>query len=275
MHSQKINYKKNLSEIACESKHTCFYIKNYATLCPESYTDIKKIGIYCAPTAKAIEGEDNKDDICYLNRTVPIQSSPEDKSVHVTIHQENGAWKVGLIPSYSENAKLDKLYENKLDNGLLKICRATKLLLTKRKSALRICKSVLAHQEQFFQTGIDAIVPMSLLDVAFDVSLDESCVSRYSHKIILHTPHGTIKLRYLFNSQGYMGNACANYSKIAIQMKMKSIVEHESDYKKISDNGISNILKKDGIDISRRAVTKYRLEMGIPSSHARRHSCVG
>ena len=190
MNSQRINYQKNMSEINCESKHTCFYTKSHATPCPVMDGDIKSIGIYSPPSPKAAQQKGNKDDVFYLDNTVEINSSPDDKSIHVSVRVEKGVWKIGLIPGYAENKKLDALYASEAESRLLKICRETKIALTRRKSALRICKSVLAHQENFFYEGIAFIVPMSVLDVALDVSLDESCVSRYTHKIILHTPHG-------------------------------------------------------------------------------------
>lgn len=274
MHNQKLTYQKNLDHINCENKHTCFHIKNYGSLCPQSRSDIKNIGVYYAPTPKSMGQEDNKDDVFYLNNHIDAENPLCNKNIHISIDKEEGLWRVALIPNDTERKRLQCIEDNGGDDCLIKICRESKSILTKKKSALRICKSILSHQEKFFADGIEHIKPMSLLDVAFDVSLDESCVSRYSHKIIIHTPHGTIKLKYLFNSQGYMGNCYVSYSKISIQMKMKNIVEHEGDTKKISDNGMVNILKNDGIEISRRAVAKYRLEMGIPSSFERRRSCM-
>jgi len=269
MNNQKLIYQKDINNIRCESKYSCFYIKNYGTLCPEKNFDLQKVGVYYAPNPKSMGEKDNKDDIFYLNNDPAAKNYSDNKNIHISIKMIDDIWKVELIPCSSDIEKISNVLASENVDKLFKVCRETKLILTRKKSALRICRSVLSHQEPFFSNGIDYINPMSLLDVAFDVSLDESCVSRYSNKIILHTPHGTIKLKYLFNSQGYIGSSQESYSKIAIQMKMKNIVENEEPGKKTSDNKMVDILRKDGINISRRVIAKYRLEMGMPSSFER------
>lgn len=139
----------------------------------------------------------------------------------------------------------------------------------RRMTIYNVVKSILKFQKDFFEKGEKALKPLTLKEVAEDINMHESTVSRAINGKYMQTPRGLFELKYFFSS-GFSTNQGQDISSTSIKAIIKEIIEEENPKKPLSDQKISDILKKRGIDISRRTVAKYRDELGIPSSSMRR-----
>jgi RNA polymerase sigma-54 factor len=138
----------------------------------------------------------------------------------------------------------------------------------RRKTIRKVMESILKHQRDFFEHGPDRLRPLVLQDVADDVGVHMSTVSRATTNKYVHTPHGIFELKYFFSAavpQQTGGDMAAE----AIKSRIKTMITAEDGKKPLSDQQIADTLsKKDGIAVARRTVAKYREAMGIlPSSH--------
>jgi RNA polymerase sigma-54 factor len=137
------------------------------------------------------------------------------------------------------------------------------------ETILRVAKAVVEKQRAFFYQGIEHLLPLTQKDIAATVELHESTVSRVS-KTILTTPLGSFNLKHFFSSKVGSTIFENDYSSAFIKQRIRQLIEAEGP-KPLADNKIAEILKEEGIDISRRTVTKYREAMAIASSHQRKH----
>jgi len=136
----------------------------------------------------------------------------------------------------------------------------------RKKTIYRVMESVLRFQQAFFEKGVSQLKPMVLRDVAEDIEMHESTISRVTTNKYAHTPQGIFELKYFFNSpiNRVHGDAIASAS---VKDKIKRIIEKEDPKKPYSDKKISVILENDNINIARRTVAKYREMLNIlPSS---------
>ena len=136
----------------------------------------------------------------------------------------------------------------------------------RQKTIYRVMESILRFQRDFFEKGIAHLKPMVLRDVAEDIGMHESTISRVTTNKYAHTPQGIFELKYFFNSsiRRVNGDAIASAS---VQDKIHHIIESEDPKRPYSDDKIAKILKEQNIDIARRTVAKYREIMRIlPSS---------
>ena len=126
--------------------------------------------------------------------------------------------------------------------------------------------SILKFQRDFFDRGVSALRPLVLQDVADDVGVHMSTVSRVTTNKYVHTPHGTFELKYFFSS-AVRQDAGGDMAAEAIKSRIKQLVGEENPKKPLSDQAIANALKSEGISVARRTVAKYREMMGVlPSS---------
>jgi len=139
----------------------------------------------------------------------------------------------------------------------------------RQKTIYKVMESIIKFQREFFEKGIAYLKPMVLRDVAEDIEMHESTISRVTTNKYAYTPQGIFELKYFFNSSinRIHGEAIASAS---VQEKIKRIVESENSQKPYSDDKITTILKESNINIARRTVAKYREMMGILSSSKRK-----
>ena len=130
-------------------------------------------------------------------------------------------------------------------------------------------QSILKFQYAFFEKGIIALKPMVLRDVAEDISMHESTISRVTTNKYAHTPQGIFELKYFFNSsiKRIYGEDIASAS---VKEKIKQIIENEDSKKPYSDDKISRLLKEANINIARRTVAKYREILKVLPSNKRK-----
>lgn len=137
----------------------------------------------------------------------------------------------------------------------------------RRKTIRRVMESILKYQRDFFEGGASQLRPLVLQDVADDVGVHMSTVSRVTTNKYVHTPHGTFELKYFF-SAAVRQDSGADMAAEAIKSHIKQLVANENPKKPLSDQAIANLLKKDeSVKVARRTVAKYREALGIlPSS---------
>lgn len=139
----------------------------------------------------------------------------------------------------------------------------------RQRTIIRVTESIVKFQREFLDKGVAYLKPMILKDVADDVEMHESTISRVTTAKYVHTPQGIFELKYFFNS----GLSRTNGQEVAsesVKDKIKQIIAKENPKKPFSDKKIADFLKEAGIDIARRTVAKYREQLGILSSSKRK-----
>ena len=139
----------------------------------------------------------------------------------------------------------------------------------RQRTIYKVTRSLVKFQREFFERGVDYLKPLVLRDVAEDIEMHESTVSRVTTNKYVQTPQGLFELKYFFNSgiNTTQGDSMASES---VKSKIKEIIAGENNRKPYSDQKIVDLLQSQGIDIARRTVTKYREMLGIGSSTQRK-----
>jgi RNA polymerase sigma-54 factor len=142
--------------------------------------------------------------------------------------------------------------------------------IEQRKSTiLRTCEAILRRQPEFLEQGVEALHPMMIKDVAEEIGVHPSTVSRAVSNKYVHTPQGVFELRFFF-SEGVNGPEGAGTPLMLLKRKVKKLIEEEDPQKPLTDDHIALLLQKQGIRVTRRTVAKYREDLNIPSTHQRR-----
>jgi len=139
----------------------------------------------------------------------------------------------------------------------------------RRQTIYKVVESIVRRQQEFLDKGVQYIKPMMLKDIAEDIGMHLSTVSRVVNRKYAHTPQGVIELRRFF-TEGMMNEDGEEISTRIIKLKIKKLIEEEDSHNPITDDQVVKILIKDGIKLSRRTVAKYRDQMSIPGSRERR-----
>jgi len=139
----------------------------------------------------------------------------------------------------------------------------------RRQTIYKVVESIVKRQKDFLDKGVQHIKPMMLKDIAEDIGMHLSTVSRVVNRKYAHTPQGVIELRRFF-TEGMMNEEGEEISTRIIKLKIKKLIEEEDSHNPITDDQVVKILLKDGIKLSRRTVAKYRDQMQIPGSRERR-----
>jgi RNA polymerase sigma-54 factor len=142
-----------------------------------------------------------------------------------------------------------------------------KSIQNRQKTIEKVSKAIVAKQQEFFKKGPKYLKPMVLKDVANDIGMHESTVSRVTTNKYMHTPIGTFELKYFFNTGIGGKDGGADIASEVLKMKIKAIFEAENPLKPLSDQKVVEILAKENLTVARRTVTKYREMLGVlPSS---------
>jgi RNA polymerase sigma-54 factor len=194
-----------------------------------------------------------------------------------------GGWQVQLnpetLPRISVNQKFyasarrgakseqDKLY---LQGCLSTANWLARSLDQRRKTMLKVAREIVRQQAGFFEHGVRGLKPLSLRDIADQIAMHESTVSRVTSNKYMQTPRGTFELKYFFTSAISSASPGESHSSEAVKHRIKQLIDAESPRSILSDDKIVEVLKDEGIEIARRTVAKYREMMRIPSSVQRR-----
>ncbi|MFY9559893.1 MAG: RNA polymerase factor sigma-54 [Terriglobales bacterium] len=139
----------------------------------------------------------------------------------------------------------------------------------RKQTIMKVCYSIVARQQDFLEKGIDHLLPMMIKEVAEEIGVHPSTVSRAVANKYAHTPQGVFELRYFF-SESVQGPEGGNTSLLILKRRVKKLIEEEDPSRPLTDERITRILQSQGIQVTRRTVAKYREDMKIPSTHQRR-----
>ena len=244
--------------------------KNYKAICKVLKTNIEDI----ISAVNVIIGLDPRPGLQFLDEE-PQYITPDiyvyklDDNFVIMLN-DDGMPKLRVNPFYKSAVKNGKkMPDNVKDYVQEKMRSATWLIRSihqRQKTIYKVMESILKFQRVFFDKGIEYLKPMVLRDVAEDIEMHESTISRVTTNKFVHTPRGIFELKYFFNSsiRSVEGDALASAS---VQEKIRLIIESENPQRPYSDDKISKLLKEDNINIARRTVAKYREIMKVlPSS---------
>ncbi|MBJ9985917.1 RNA polymerase factor sigma-54 [Acinetobacter sp. S40] len=199
----------------------------------------------------------------------------------VVVNKKDNSWQVQLNPDVLPKLRINSFYSNMirradqsdenlyLRNQMLEAKNFIKSIDERHKTLLKVATCIVEHQRTFFEIGAEGMKPLVLRDVAEEVELHESTVSRVTTNKYMLTPRGLFELKYFFSSHvgTTSGGEC---SSTAIRARIKKMISAENPRKPLSDNAIAELLKEEGIDVARRTVAKYRESLHIPSSSERK-----
>ena len=139
----------------------------------------------------------------------------------------------------------------------------------RRQTILKVCYAIIGRQAEFLDHGIDFLKPMMIKEVAEEIGVHPSTVSRAVASKYVHTSQGVFELRYFF-SESVQGPEGGGTSLLILKRRVKKLIEEEDPAHPLTDEQITRILQSQGIQVTRRTVAKYREDMKIPSTHQRR-----
>ncbi|MFZ2451576.1 MAG: RNA polymerase factor sigma-54 [Methylovulum miyakonense] len=199
----------------------------------------------------------------------------------VYVVKQNGQWQVNLNPDIAPKLRINPFYsamikraDNSKDNTCMKdhLQEARwfiKSLHSRNDTLLRVARSIVEKQTAFLEHGSVAMKPMVLRDIAEELELHESTISRVTTQKFMHTPNGIYEFKYFFSSHvsTESGGEC---SSTAIRAIIKELISNEDPAKPLSDSKIADFLNEKGINVARRTIAKYREAMFIASSSQRK-----
>ncbi len=206
----------------------------------------------------------------YINPDIFVYKLDDE---FVIVLNDDGMPKLRVNSFYRNAIKSGKgIPESAKDYVQEKMRSATWLIRSihqRQKTIYKVMESILKFQRDFFEKGITNLKPMVLRDVAEDIDMHESTISRVTTNKYVHTPRGIFELKYFFNSsiRRVHGEDIASAS---VQEKIKKIIDNENPKKPYSDDKISKLLKEDNINIARRTVAKYREILKVLPSNKRK-----
>ena len=139
----------------------------------------------------------------------------------------------------------------------------------RQKTIIKVATSIITFQREFLDGGIEHLRPLVLRDVANDIGMHESTVSRVVNNKYMHTPQGVYEMKYFFHS-GISSSYGESVSSVTIKQRIKKIIEAEDAKRPLSDSKIMNILQREGLVLARRTIAKYREELKILTSNQRK-----
>ncbi len=247
--------------------------KNYKAIAKSLKTSMEDI-IAAVKVIQSLEPKPGRqfteEEAQYINPDVFIYKLDDEFVIMVN---DDGMPKLRVNNFYKSAIKDDGNFSKDAKDYIQEKMRSATWLIRsihqRQKTIYKVMESILKFQRNFFKKGIAHLKPMVLRDIAEDIGMHESTISRVTTNKYVHTPRGIFELKYFFNSsiQRINGEAIASAS---VQDKMRLIIENEDPKKPHSDDKISKILKEANINIARRTVAKYREMMKVLPSNKRK-----
>jgi RNA polymerase sigma-54 factor len=213
-----------------------------------------------------------------LSSSLPAQVIPD-----VFVEKKDDGYSAYTNKEWIPRLRISQKYLKMLEDPLTpqetknwikeKLNRARNVIrsLAQRESTIkRIADVIIDEQFEFFHKGIEFLKPLTMQKVAEKLGMHETTVSRAIAGKYIQTPRGLFEFKFFF-STGYKSESGEEMSSKSVMEKINEIIEDEDPKHPLSDKEISEILKKEGLNVARRTVAKYREALGIQSSHLRRH----
>jgi RNA polymerase sigma-54 factor len=247
--------------------------KNYSAIA-------KKIGISVGEVSQAVEiitGLDPKPGRLYVDYEpqyiIPDVYVYKVGTEYVITLNDNGLPRLKISPFYRSiltgARNVPAATKDYIKDRIKSATWLIKSIHQRQRTLYRVASSIVEHQRGFIEKGVGYLRPMVLRDVAEDVGVHESTVSRVTNGKYMHTPRGVFELKYFFT-----GKICAlngeEKSVESVKERIKEIIAQEDGKKPVSDQKITQALRREGITVARRTVAKYREMLGILSSSSRK-----
>ena len=196
----------------------------------------------------------------------------------VFVRKIDKRWQVEIsptgVPRLSVNQTYAKLLRGSGDHPVLRsqLQEARWLIRSleiRNETLLKVATCIVARQNEFLELGDEAMKPMVLKDVAEEIGMHESTISRVTTNKYMHTPRGVFEFKYFFSSHLSSANG-EDQSSTSVRAKIRKLIGAENPAKPLSDSKLANLLEDKGIKVARRTVAKYRESMNIASSSERR-----
>ncbi|MFM6927102.1 MAG: RNA polymerase factor sigma-54 [Bdellovibrio sp.] len=249
--------------------------KNYEAIAKALGRDIEDVVEMC----KIIYAMDPKpgrafvsSDTHYVTPDVYVYKVGDD---YVVSLNEDGLPRLKISNFYKNMLKGGKTTGDKTQDYIQEKLRSAVWLIKsihqRQRTIYKVAESIVKHQREFFEKGSEHLKPMVLRDIANDIGMHESTVSRVTTAKYVHTPQGIYELKYFFNS-GIASSDGESLASESVKIKIKDLVAKEDSKNPLSDQKIVDLLKVDGIQIARRTVAKYRDVLKIlPSSQRKKY----
>ncbi|TPV96752.1 MAG: RNA polymerase factor sigma-54 [Myxococcales bacterium FL481] len=208
-----------------------------------------------------------------------VSEDPQYITPDVFVYKIGGEYVVTLNDDGLPRLKISGVYRHALEGGgqtkeyVTERLRSAQWLIRsiqqRQRTILKVTRSILKFQREFFERGPQYLRPLILKDVAEDIEMHESTVSRVTTNKYVHTPQGLFELKYFFNAGISRGNG-EELASEAVKTKIKKFIDSEDQRHPYSDQKLVELLRKEGISIARRTVAKYREQLNVLSSSKRR-----
>ncbi|HKG46449.1 MAG TPA: RNA polymerase factor sigma-54 [Pyrinomonadaceae bacterium] len=213
----------------------------------------------------------SSDEPILISPEIYIEKLDENDDEYIIYFADDGSPRLRVSQQYQQ--MLSQGVSNETKSFIREKMRSAVDLLRniehRRQTIYKVVESIVQRQRDFLDHGVQHIKPMMLKDIAEDIGMHLSTVSRVVNRKYAHTPQGVIELRRFF-TEGMLNEDGEEISTRIIKLKIKKLIEEEDSHNPITDDQVVKILAKDGIRLSRRTVAKYRDQMQIPGSRERR-----
>lgn len=211
----------------------------------------------------------SSEEAIFVAPEIYIEKIEEDYVIYFT---DDGSPRLRISPTYHQLMDQTDTSKEAKDFIKEKLRSAVDLLRNiehRRQTIYRVVECIVQRQRDFLDHGVDRIKPMMLKDVAEDIGMHLSTISRVVNRKYAHTPQGVIELRRFF-SEGMMNEEGEEVSTRILKLRIKKLVEEEDTHKPLTDEQIVKVLSSEGVKLSRRTVAKYRDQMNIAGSRERK-----
>jgi len=247
--------------------------KNYKAICKALKVDMDTV-VTAVNIITALEPrpgrEYSEDEPVYINPDIYVYKMDDE---FVIMLNDDGMPKLRVNSFYKEaitgSGKVSSQAKDYIQDKMRSAAWLIRSIHQRQKTIYKVMESIVRFQREFFEQGITHLKPMVLRDVAQDIGMHESTISRVTTNKYAYTPQGIFELKYFFNSSinRVHGGSVASASVMA---RIKQIIESEDSRKPYSDSKIAQILKDSNIDIARRTVAKYREMLKVLPSNKRK-----
>lgn len=246
--------------------------RNYKQISRDLGVDLSQVHI----AAKIIAGLDPRpgrifgsDEVQYISPDIFVSKLGDD---YVVMLNEEGLPNLKISPFYAEartNGSMDSRAEEYVGEKIRSALWLIKSIQQRQRTIYKVAKSIVRFQREFLDLGIEYLRPLVLRDVADDIGMHESTISRVTTNKYMQTPQGLYELKYFFNS-GLSTSGGDFVASESVKNRIRDIIEKEDPKKPLSDQKIAEMLMGETVNIARRTVTKYRELLRLGSSSERK-----
>jgi RNA polymerase sigma-54 factor len=209
------------------------------------------------------------DDVHYISPDIFVHKVGDD---YVVMLNEEGLPNLKVSTQYTDvrgNGTIDAQAEHYISDKMRSAVWLIKSIQQRQRTIYKVAKSIIRFQREYFDRGIEYLRPLVLRDIAEDIGMHESTISRVTTNKYMQTPQGLLELKYFFNS-GLSTSEGDFVASESVKNRIKEIIEKENTKKPLSDQKIAELLANQTVNIARRTVTKYREMLNLGSSSERK-----